>query len=114
MFTTLQQMGIAAILSLIVALIPGPMGLVYAIRPTEANLALMRPLSLAGLFGGLGGLVVGLINSLQSSSIRGVPLASPAIMIGMAEALVPLCIAFGSLTAAWLLVALGMRRHAHP
>ncbi len=113
MLNTFHQMGIAAILSLIVALIPGAMGLVYAIRPTEANLALMRPLSLAGLFGGLGGLVVGLINGLQSS-IRGVPLGSPAVMMGIAEALVPLCVAFGSLTAAWLLVALGMRRHAHP
>jgi len=114
MLNTLHQMGIAAILSLIVALIPGAMGLVYAIRPTETNLALMRPLSLAGLFGGLGGLLVGLINGLRSSSMRGVPLESPAVMMGIAEALVPLCVAFGSLTAAWLMVALGMRRHAHP
>jgi len=37
---------------------------------------------------------------------------SSAALMGLCESLVPLFASFGSLTVAWLLVALGMRRHA--
>jgi hypothetical protein len=107
-----QQMGIAAILSLLMGLVPGAMGIVYAARPTEARLALMRPLSLAGLFGALAGFTAGLINALQWASSRGEALTASAFVAGIAESMVPLFVAFGSLTVAWLLVALGLRRQA--
>ena len=110
--TIWSQMGVAAKLSLFVALIPAFWGVVYAIRPTEARLALMRPLSLAGLFGALAGLVTGLINMLRGAAESNAPLGSPAQLMGLAEALVPLFVAFGSLTVGWLLVALGLRRQA--
>jgi hypothetical protein len=107
----LQQMGLFALFSLTVSVVPAVAGVAYALWPTEAKLALMRPLSLAGLFGGLSGLVVGLINSLTAVAKEGAPLAlTPGIVVGTAESLVALGVAFTSLTLAWLLVALGMRR----
>ena len=99
-------------LSVLVAVSPIALGAVYAIRPTDGRLALMRPISLASIFGGLCGLTAGLINSLRYVGNRGVPFDTPAVLVGLAESLVPLFIAFGSLTVAWLCVAVGMRRHS--
>lgn len=112
MFQAFQQMGIMALLSLVVAIIPAAMGTLYAVRPSEARLALMRPLSLAGLFGGLGGFTAGLINALHYVSEKNVPLTSGSVLVGLAESLVPLAVSFASLTVGWLLVALGLRRQA--
>jgi hypothetical protein len=111
--TMLAQLGFAAKLSLFVALVPAVWSAVYAIRPTEARLALMRPLSLAGLFAALNEFVLGLINMLRVSAESNVPLASSAQLMGLAEAFVPLFVAFGALTVGWLLVALGLRRQAN-
>ena len=108
----LQQMGIVAIFSLLVGLLPAGMGFLYAVRPSEARLALMRPVSLAGLFGGLAGCVVGLVNALQYIAARNIPMSSPSVLVGISESLVTLFVAFGSLTVAWLLVAFGMRRQS--
>ena len=69
----------------------------------------MRPISLAGLFGALAGFVGGVINMFHWTAVHYASLTS-AMFVGFAEALVPLFVAFGSLTVAWLLVALGMRR----
>ena len=51
--------------SLLVTLFPLAAGLAYLVRPTEQRLALMRPISLAGIFSGLGGAVLGLMNVLR-------------------------------------------------
>jgi hypothetical protein len=70
----------------------------------------MRPVSLAGLFAGLAGLLLGFINVLKGIwSTEGV-LDWKIVAVGSAEAMVPLTIAFGALTFAWLCVAIGMRR----
>jgi hypothetical protein len=105
----LQQMGILALLSLTVAVVPAVMGVAYALWPTEAKLALMRPLSLASLFGALAGFVAGVINCFHWAAANNASFATTAF-VGFSEALVPLFVSFGSLTVAWLLVALGMRR----
>jgi hypothetical protein len=108
-----RQAGILALLSLMVAVVPMVMGIVYAVRPTEARLALMRPLSLAGLFAGLCGLSTGVMNMLRGVAMRGatnVPYEATAA--GLAEALVTLVVAFGCLTVGWLCVALGMHRQS--
>ena len=105
----LQQMGILAMLSLVVGVLPAVMGVAYALWPTEAKLALMRPISLAAIFGALAGLVGGVINSFHWAAANNASLAGTAF-VGFAEALVPLFVTFGSLTVGWLLVALGMRR----
>jgi hypothetical protein len=101
---------VVAKLSLLVVMAPLPMGILYAVRPSEARLALMRPLSLAGIFAGLCGFGVGVINVLIGASRDTAGWSHPGTFIGLSEALVPLVIGFACLTVAWLCVALGMRR----
>lgn len=110
MIETVSNAGIVGKLSMVVVFAPMIMGIVYAIRPTEARLALMRPLSLAAIFSGLVGLCVGLINVLIGISSSEAP--NRVMYIGLAESLVPPVLSFGCLTAAWLCVALGLRRQA--
>lgn len=113
MLSAFQQMGLFALLSLLVAVTPAFMALSYSIRPSEAKLTLMRPLSLAGLFAGLSGCVAGAINMLINVAFTADspnPLSVTAVLVGSAETLVPLGVSFGSLTVSWLLVALGLRR----
>ena len=107
----LAQASIMALLSMVVPLAPMVMGITYAIWPTEGRLALMRPLSLAGIFSGLTGFSVGLINVLNgvgSSSMSD----NRIFYIGLSESVVALFACFGCLTVAWLCVALGLRRQA--
>ena len=111
MWDILHQASILALLSLMVAVVPMMMGIVYAIRPTEARLALMRPLSLAGLFAGLCGLSTGIVNLLRGIGMHGVAnMQFEAVAVGLSEALVTLVVSFGCLTIGWLCVALGMSR----
>jgi hypothetical protein len=102
--------GIFALLTIFIGSTPLLMAIVYIVRPTDRNLALMRPVSLAGIFGALCGTVAGFIVGLRGIGILGT--LTPAVAIGFAEALVPVFVCFGCLTIAWLLVALGMRRAA--
>jgi hypothetical protein len=102
---------IFAKLSLLVTLAPLGAGIAYVIRPTEQRLALLRPLSLAGTFAGLGGLLVGVLNVLHYVGVTSAPVDTRIVAIGMAEAFVPLFVACASLTVAWLCAALGLRRH---
>jgi drug/metabolite transporter (DMT)-like permease len=109
----LGNAGILAILSLAVSLAPLVMGLIYAIRPTEGRLALMRPLSLAGIFSALTGFCIGIINVLVGVSSSSIPLMEErGWLVGASEALVSLFVGFGCLTVAWLCVTLGMRRQS--
>jgi hypothetical protein len=110
-FDALRQASIVALLSLIVTVLPLGAGIAYAIRPTERRLALMRPISLAGIFAALCGLLSGLVNVLRYIGVNETPVESRVVAIGVAEALIPLFVAFGCLTAAWLCVAIGLRRH---
>jgi len=105
--------GIMAKLSILVSLAPMIMGIGYAIWPTESRLALMRPLSLAGIFSALTGFCIGLINVLMGLSSTKMPVMdNGAWLAGAAESIVALFVGFGCLTVAWLCVALGMRRQA--
>jgi hypothetical protein len=105
--------GIMALLSMAVSLAPMFAGIMYAIRPTEGRLALMRPLSLAGIFSALTGFSVGMVNALMGLSNAAAPLSNNRIwIVGTAESMISLFIGFGCLTVGWLCVALGMRRQA--
>jgi hypothetical protein len=107
----LRQAGVFAVLTLILGFVPLIMALVYVIRPTERHLALMRPLSLAGLFAAIAGGVLGFINVLRLVWTRELTAETYRVMaIGAAESLVPILVGFASLTVAWLLVAVGMGR----
>lgn len=110
MVTVLSQAGIAALLSMLVAVFPIGAGLAYLVAPTERRLALVRPISLASLFSGLAGLMLGLINMLKGVWDAQQAVNWRIVAVGGAESLVPLTLAFGALTFAWLCVAVGMRR----
>lgn len=111
LFNMLDQMGLFARLSLLVTLFPLAAGVAYLIRPSEQGLALMRPISLAGIFSGLGGAVLGLMNILRWYAVNNPESPTRIVALGAAESLLTLFVAFGCLTVAWLCVALGMRRN---
>ena len=111
LFDMLGHASIMARVSLLVTLFPLAAGVAYLVRPTEQRLALMRPISLVGIFSGLTGAVLGLMNVLRSFVIHDPPPPFRITAAGIAESLVTLFVAFGCLTVAWLCVALGMRRN---
>jgi hypothetical protein len=110
LFEMLHHASIVARLSLLVTLFPLAAGVAYLVRPTEQRLALMRPISLVGIFNGLTGAMLGLMNALRSFAIHEPPPPARIMALGAAESLVTLFVAFGCLTVAWLCVTLGMRR----
>jgi hypothetical protein len=110
LFQILAQAGVHAILSMIVSVLPLGAGIAYAIRPSEQRLALMRPISLAGLFGALSGLASAFVHILRNMSASD-PISWHRVALGGAEAFIPLYIGFSCLTVGWLCVAFGLRRH---
>ena len=111
--SVLRNASIFALLTLIVGCTPLVMAAVYVARPTERHLALMRPLSLAAIFAAMAGGVLGGIGVLRIIWTRDLTVESYRVMAaGAADSLVPLLVGFASLTAAWLLVAVGMGRRA--
>ncbi len=87
------------------------MAVAYAIRPTERKLALIRPLSLAGIFAAVCSSAVGFATALKGPADAGVNPESMRVMLaGLSESWVPLFVAFAFLAVAWLLVAVGLRR----
>ena len=107
----LRQASLFALLTLVLGFVPLIMAAVYMIRPTERHLALMRPLSLAGLFAAITGGVLGFINVLHLSWTNELSAETYRVMaVGAAESLVPMFVGFACLTVAWLLVAVGMGR----
>ena len=111
LFSVFREAGIAALLSMLVTLFPAIAGAAYLASPSEKRLAFLRPVSLAGLFAGLAGLLLGFINVLRGIWIHQ-PVDWTVVAVGTAEAMVPLTLSFGALTFAWLCVAIGMRRQA--
>ena len=109
----LHNAGVFAKLTLVMDLLPLVVAVIYVVRPTEHNLALMRPFSLAGLFAALSGGVLGLLNVLRGIGVtREFSQAAYSRMaIGASEALVTTFVGFACLSAAWLLVAIGMSRN---
>lgn len=108
----LRQIGVFALMSLVLCALPVVVAAIYAARPTEIRLALMRPLSLAALFASLAGTFSGFTNILQGMAASA-PMATVGwfrVYGGTSEALVPLVFGFTCLTVAWMLVTIGMWR----
>ncbi len=92
----------------------------FAIRPTEHGIAVLRPLSAATTFATLGaflhGVATALVNAVErletATDAAATAKAWPMFMAGLAEATVPLILAFALLAVAWLLAAVGLRRQA--
>ena len=107
----LRQMGLAAIVSMFMGIVPLGFGLLYAVRPTEQRLALMRPLSLAAIFAAIHGTSLGIVNAFVYVANRpDVSFTTPGVLVGIAEALVTLAFDFGCLMLAWICVAVGQWR----
>ena len=112
-FDLLAHSSAFGLLGLMVSIGTVGVALAYAIKPTEHRLALIRPLSLAAIFGGLTSLAVGLASVLRSISATAdvTPISWHGIAAGLAESMLGLFIAFSCLTIAWLLVTLGLSRN---
>jgi hypothetical protein len=93
----------------IVSASPMVMAAMYAFRPNDRTLALMRPLSLAAVFAALANTMLGLVNILVYISSRPAPVSVNLLAAQLAETLVVPFLSFGCLSVAWLLVTVGMR-----
>jgi hypothetical protein len=102
--------GVMALASMLVGMLPLPMGVAYALWPNEQRLMLMRPLSLAAVFSSVTGTTIGFINELRFMERTGTFTLTGQVAIGVAESLVPLFFGFGCLAAAWLCVTIGLWR----
>lgn len=102
----------ASLFGLLICMVPAVAGALYAFRPRERLLALMRPLTLAGVFSGLCGFCLALVNGfgtvgrMQALDAEGARICA----IVLAEGMAPVAASFACLTVAWGLVAIGMRR----
>jgi biopolymer transport protein ExbB/TolQ len=105
-----RQISVFGLLTLLVAAIPLVVAALYAARPSESRLALMRPFSLSALFAGLAGTLVGVVNVLMGAAATSEGARWGRVAAGVSEALVPAVFGLTCLTMAWLLVAFGMWR----
>jgi hypothetical protein len=105
-----NQSGIFGKLSMLVAFGPLGLAIAYFVRPGDRVLAVLRPVSLAAIFAGVAGLTAGLIAILMGVAATAAPINIARVSAGLSEALVAPFVNFGSLAAAWLLVAVGMMR----
>ena len=103
-------LGPAAIMGALVSASPLVMAGFYVFRPSERLLALMRPLTLASVFAAVANTVLGLVNMLVYVSRQAEPLPINRLAAGLAESLVVAFLSFGCLSAAWLAIAIGMRK----
>jgi hypothetical protein len=108
---TFNHSGVFAKLSLLVGFVPLGVAILYMVRPLERTLAFMRPVSLAAIFAGVCGIVIGFIAILQGLSVSPNP-EWRYVYRGTSLALVPAFLNFGLLSASWLLVAVGIWRRA--
>ena len=106
----LRNAGIAALVSLLVGLLPLGFGILYAVRPSEQRLALMRPLSLAAIFAGIHGFALGVMNFFRGLAMSDSLTLTHAGLAGLSESFVSIFLKFGCLMLAWLCVAIGLWR----
>jgi hypothetical protein len=110
----LSRAGVIALFGMFVSLLPLVVGLAYMLRPSDRLLELLRPLSLATIFAAIQTLLSGLagvgrhLAALHAADGWNVD----RLAHGLTEAITPMFVAFGFLAAAWLCVAVGMRRQA--
>ena len=109
-----HQVSLFAMLTMAVSVGAFGLAVSYAIRPTERKLVLMRPVSLAAIFATLGAVPGGwamVLGGLAATPTGQVDIRS--FYMGLAETLTVGLVCFGFLSAAWLLVAVGMLRRGY-
>lgn len=114
MVQDLTRAGVVAIFGMLVSLLPLAVAATYMVRPSERLLTLLRPLSLATIFAALNTFLSGLAGVLRNLPKMQGPAGYDVgwIAHALTEAITPMFVASGFLAAAWLCVAVGMRRHA--
>jgi hypothetical protein len=109
----LIYLGPAAILGLAITGIPLVVAILFVVRPSASRLEWMRPVSLAAIFSAIAGLFLSIANSLVGITRHSAdPDLTRYIAQVFAESTIPAFVSFAMLAAAWLLVAVGMRRQA--
>jgi hypothetical protein len=112
--TAISHASVFVKFGMLVSAAPLVAGVLYAVRPNEKGLALMRPLSLAAIFASVSSLLLGVANALvyigktAQSGSSGTPHAATIL----SEAVIPSFVGFACLTVAWLSVAIAVRRSA--
>jgi hypothetical protein len=104
--------GIAAIMGVLTCMAPMILGWWYAVRPSERLLVMLRPLTIAAVFAALSNTTLAFVNTLVWISRRPGPVEMNIVAIQLAETLAIPFVSFGFLAAAWLGVAVGMRKQA--
>ncbi|MDD5307467.1 MAG: hypothetical protein PHU25_09125 [Deltaproteobacteria bacterium] len=103
---------------LVLALGLGTLGVAvsFAWRPAERKLAILRPLSVSTVFGGVSGTCAGFGATLMHVNANPEWAHGPdmhlIVMTGIGESLTSTILGFTILCLAWLVVAVGMRRQA--
>ena len=107
----IRNLGLAGLFGLLITALPMLLGLAFAVRPNERWLALMRPLSLAGIFAATANVFLGATNEFMWMSRNTIANPfDPRLMAGLAESAVVGFASFVFLTVGWLAVAIGMRK----
>jgi hypothetical protein len=86
------------------------LAMAFALRPNERWLALMRPLTMAGIFAAVANTALGFANTFVGLSRRGGDVQLGHYYAMLAESTVVPFVSFVLLSLAWLCIALGMRR----
>ena len=102
--------GIAAIAGALVCAAPMVVGAMFAFRPSEKLLALMRPLTLAAVFTAIANVSLAFANTFVYWSRRPEPVTGQLLAAQLADTTVVPFVSFGCLAVAWLFVAVGMRK----
>jgi hypothetical protein len=84
--------------------------ILYAVKPTESKLALMRPFSLAATLSALAGAAAGSATVLRGLAASGPSPSMPDVLMGWSEVPVPIYVAFSLLGVACLVPAVGLKR----
>lgn len=109
----LTNASLFALFSIVITAAPMVAGLAFALRPSAARLALVRALTLVGVFITCATLLSGGVNVLiglarQSPAVP--PMPPGELYMGAAEVLVIPFIGFAFLAVAWVGVAIGLRK----
>jgi len=94
---------------LFVSAAPLALAIAFAFRPSERRLALMRPLTLSGIFAAVANTCLGYANTFVALQ-RSATVEPGHFYAMLAESTIVPFVSFVFLSLAWLCVALGMRR----
>jgi hypothetical protein len=106
----LLYLGPAAVLGLLITAVPLVVAILFAVRPSASRLELMRPVTLAAIFASLAGICLSLANSFVGINRHsGGNVVAYAAEV-FAESVIPAFVSFAMMAAAWLIIAMAMRR----